>query len=193
MPTQISDNIAPRVKRYTDIEKGKGWVNAVRVVAIVLSIALGAAVIVLIVHFTTKKTSPSPPTSPQVDDKDYAGYLRSADKVLPVWSNTFSSKSANSDKPAYLAMLTNQSQINIIKKFIEKHNYSEIMVYTGCVEWTADEWQHKSFPYWSQVESFLKNFDGTRLGAMIYLNDKKDNITEYSLLKTFAGAYVNYN
>ena len=64
MPTQISDNIAPRVKRYIDIEKGKGWVNVVRAVAIVLSIALGAAVIVLIVHFTTKKTNPSPPTSP---------------------------------------------------------------------------------------------------------------------------------
>ena len=90
-------------------------------------------------------------------------------------------------------MLTNQTQISLLKKFIEKHNYSEIMVYTGCVEWTADEWQHRSFPYWSQVESFLKNFDGLKLGAMIYLNDKKDNVTEYNLLRTFAGAYANYN
>lgn len=144
-------------------------------------------------YFTTKKTNPSPPTSPQVDDKNYAGYLRSSDKVLPIWSNTFQSKSADSGKPAYLAMLTNESQIRLTKKFIEKHNYSEIMVYTGCVEWTANEWQHKSFPYWSQMESFLRNFDGLRLGAMIYLNDKKDNITEYALLKTFAGAYANYN
>eukprot|EP00702_Spironucleus_salmonicida_P005488 EST46779.1 Hypothetical protein SS50377_13177 [Spironucleus salmonicida] len=186
----LSTNSKPQIKRYNEISMVKQKKSVFIGLILLLATLIGVGVVVGSVFIAKHIRRVKIPTESLVDDNEYFGY-RNAKKFLTAWSP--SSNSIIAGQPAYRSLLTDPKQIQILSKFVEKHQFHSLFVYGGCVQWDSPSWVRSQIPYQESLRKFFEKFPGQKPGLMVYLNDISSNFTAYENVQYFGQALNTFN
>eukprot|EP00702_Spironucleus_salmonicida_P007180 EST48471.1 hypothetical protein SS50377_11420 [Spironucleus salmonicida] len=186
----LSTNSKPQIKRYNEISMVKQKKSVFIGLILLLATLIGVGVVVGSVFIAKHIRRVKIPTESLVDDNEYFGY-RNAKKFLTAWSP--SSNSIIAGQPAYRSLLTDPKQIQILSKFVEKHQFHSLFVYGGCVQWDSPSWVRSQIPYQESLRQFFGKFPGQKPGLMVYLNDISSNFTAYENVQYFGQALNTFN
>ncbi|CAL5980989.1 Conserved_hypothetical protein [Hexamita inflata] len=176
-----------QVRRYNEVERSKCSINLCRYLVIIFSVLLGGFAIWLTIFLVNRSSAQKPPIVSIVNDSAFQTYIN-APKLLPAWSHTNLSKL--NTQPAYLDLLSNISSRKIINSFVKKHNFTELLVFLGSVQYDNVSWQNGLIPFQNEIASFSNDF-AVKMGGLIYVND--ENLNGLELLKYFNKGIIQYN
>lgn len=157
--------------------------------AIVLSVLAMGIIFASSTTFSTLSTGDGKP--PVVSS--FATYA-SNPKSLYVWAHTTDSKIGS--KPAWQVLLEDKNdEITYLCAFCKQHGVSEVYLFIGSGEWEWDDYfANTQLPHSSALRSAIAKLTAKRITThpMVYLNDKPDDLSNYSRMEQIAEAVKSF-